>query len=105
MWWRGREFRHDWVELILCLGVCVCSSLVALQAPDIAVSKQRIQDVLRVLADFASLREEGRSRAEYLQQFKRDCCAVYGYNQFLLDVFCDMFSPPEVRTEWQSAVR
>jgi ribosomal RNA methyltransferase Nop2 len=67
-----------------------------LQAPDIAVCRQRIQDVLNVLGDFNERREGGRTRADYVDQIQRDLRLVYGYNEYLLGLLWDMFSPAEV---------
>lgn len=48
----------------------------SLLAPDLQLLRQRITDTIRVLDDFASLAEEGRSRAEYTAQLLKDICAV-----------------------------
>jgi ribosomal RNA methyltransferase Nop2 len=48
----------------------------SLLAPDLQLLRQRITDTIRVLDDFSSLSEEGRSRAEYTAQLIKDICAV-----------------------------
>ena len=37
-----------------------------------------------------------RSRSEYLELLKRDLCTYYGYNEFLVDKFMNLFSVNEV---------
>lgn len=44
-----------------------------------------------MLEDFGSRREPGRSRAEYVEQLKRDLATYYGYNEFMIDMYLNMF--------------
>ncbi len=46
-----------------------------LLAPDLQMLRTRITEAIRVLEDFTSLAEEGRSRAEYTNQLLKDVCA------------------------------
>lgn len=46
-----------------------------LLAPDLQMLRTRITDAIRVLDDFSSLAEEGKSRAEYTSQLIKDICA------------------------------
>lgn len=71
-------------------------SLEAMEAPNIEVIKERIENVLDVLRDFKNLRKEGRSRSDYLEQLRADMCTFYGYNEDLMEIFCDLFSPDEL---------
>lgn len=48
-----------------------------------------------MLENFNELREEGRSRKDYLQQLRKDIQTYYGYNDFLADVYLNMFPPAE----------
>ena len=66
-----------------------------LAAPDLALVQRRIRDVVRVLDDFAHLREAERPRGEYLEQLKRDLCTYYGYNAFLVDAILNIFTVAE----------
>lgn len=61
---------------------------------DLAATKRRIAEVVRVLDSFGKMRAPGRSRSEYVQQLKKDCATYYGYNSFMIDVFFNLFSPP-----------
>jgi ribosomal RNA methyltransferase Nop2 len=62
---------------------------------DLQIAQQRIQDVMRVLGNFATEREEGKSREEYVKQLKRDLAFYYGYNKFMISQILRLFSPPE----------
>ncbi|XP_049520260.1 uncharacterized protein LOC119446638 [Dermacentor silvarum] len=66
------------------------------EPPDLAIISERIKDVTFVLNDFASRREPGRSRSEYLDILKRDLCEYYSYNEYLMQKFMDLFSPAEL---------
>jgi len=66
-----------------------------LLAPDLQMLRTRITEAIRVLEDFTSLAEEGRSRAEYTNQLLKDVCAYYGYNEFLAEKLMNLFPPRE----------
>ncbi|KAG2502071.1 hypothetical protein HYH03_000564 [Edaphochlamys debaryana] len=66
-----------------------------LAPPDLAVVARRMKATVAVLEDFAQRREAGRSRQEYLEQLKRDLGAYYGYNDFMIDMYLNMFSVAE----------
>jgi len=57
--------------------------------------KSRIDDILEVLADFKSRREEGRSRSEYVAQLSSDMSELFGYLPELVEYFLSMFGPSE----------
>jgi ribosomal RNA methyltransferase Nop2 len=63
--------------------------------PNLQNVQARIQEVVRVLADFKKRREAGRSRAEYVQRLVADLATYYGYNTFLVQYFLDTFSVAE----------
>ncbi|KAJ6262241.1 hypothetical protein Dda_3046 [Drechslerella dactyloides] len=64
-------------------------------APDLALLRTRINDVVRVLEDFSNLCEDGRSRADYTEQIITDISTYYGYNPYLAEKLFDLFSPSE----------
>ena len=64
-------------------------------AQDLPMLRTRITDTVRVLEDFASLSQPGRSRAEYTAQFLKDVCAYYGYSPFLAEKLFNLFPPRE----------
>jgi ribosomal RNA methyltransferase Nop2 len=64
-------------------------------AVDLQLLRQRINETIRVLDDFSTLAEEGRSRAEHTSQLLKDICAYYGYSAFLAEKLFNLFSPRE----------
>ncbi|KFM77605.1 putative ribosomal RNA methyltransferase NOP2, partial [Stegodyphus mimosarum] len=66
------------------------------EPPDLVAVSQRIKDVVSVLADFKTKREEDKDRIDYLNQLKQDLCTYYSYNEFLMDKFLQLFSPSEL---------
>ncbi|OJD30047.1 s-adenosylmethionine-dependent methyltransferase superfamily domain-containing protein [Diplodia corticola] len=64
-------------------------------APDLQLLRTRITDTIRVLNDFKSLAEPGRSRAEYTAQVLKDICAYYGYSPYMADKLWHLFPPSE----------
>lgn len=53
--------------------------------------KERIHENIRILGDFANLREDGKSRNSYLTSLRDDLCAYYSYNEFLMERFMQLF--------------
>uniref|UniRef100_A0A8C3YP97 Nucleolar protein 1 n=1 Tax=Catagonus wagneri TaxID=51154 RepID=A0A8C3YP97_9CETA len=66
------------------------------QAPDLQRVHKRIQDIVGVLRDFGTQREEGRSRSEYLQRLRKDLATYYSYGDFLLGKLMDLFPLSEL---------
>lgn len=66
------------------------------QAPDLQRVHKRIQDIVGVLRDFGTQREEGRSRAEYVHRLQRDLATYYSYGDFLLGKLMDLFPLSEL---------
>ena len=66
-----------------------------LAVPDLAMVQRRVRDIVRVLEDFKRLRDESKSRQDYIDQLKRDICAYYGYNDFMVETMLHLFSVPE----------
>ena len=57
---------------------------------DLSSVQIRIQEILNVLANFKTLRQEGKRRKEYLDVLKRDMMVYYGYNEYLLEQFMNL---------------
>ncbi|KAF2004385.1 NOL1/NOP2/sun family putative RNA met [Amniculicola lignicola CBS 123094] len=66
-----------------------------LNVQDLQLLRTRLNDTIRVLDDFKTLGEEGRSRAEYRAQMLKDICAYYGYSEFLADKLLSLFPARE----------
>jgi hypothetical protein len=64
-------------------------------APDLTLVQQRIKDICQVLGDFKTRREDGRPRTDYLNQFRKDLCLYYSYNDYLMEKLMELF-PQEV---------
>jgi len=63
----------------------------SMMAPDLALIQQRIQDVVKILNNFREMRDPDMSRTDYMEQLKKDLCQYYGYNDYLLSKFLDLF--------------
>ena len=57
--------------------------------------RERINEILTVLADFKNRRELNRSRTEYISQLTSDMAEVFGYLPELVEYFLTMFNPSE----------
>uniref|UniRef100_T1ISD2 SAM-dependent MTase RsmB/NOP-type domain-containing protein n=1 Tax=Strigamia maritima TaxID=126957 RepID=T1ISD2_STRMM len=57
---------------------------------------QRIKDVVFVLEDFNKRKDGVRTRKDYLSILKKDFCAYYSYNEFLLGEFMLLFALSEL---------
>lgn len=57
--------------------------------------RERINEMLNVLADFKRRREPNRSRSDYITQLTSDLAEVFGYLPELVEYFLTMFNPSE----------
>jgi ribosomal RNA methyltransferase Nop2 len=64
-------------------------------APDLKLLRDRIMETVRVLENFSTMAEEGRSRSEYTAQVLKDISAYYGYSPFLAEKLFHLFPPRE----------
>lgn len=68
----------------------------ATTAPDLQLIQSRIKDVIHVLQDFKTRREEGVDRQIYINRLKKDLCTYYSYNDFMIEKFIQVFQIGEI---------
>ncbi|PAV62423.1 hypothetical protein WR25_08567 [Diploscapter pachys] len=61
------------------------------QAPNLQIMKQRIAEIFQVLGDFKNRRDPNKSRQDYIDILTKDLCNTYGYNQYLIEKFIQLF--------------
>ena len=64
---------------------------------DLNSIKIRINHNMTVLQDFANRREGDKARNDYMEELKHDLMAFYGYNEFLMTKFMELFSVNELK--------
>ncbi len=76
---------------------CDTNAVAEEQGVDMTVVRARVDEVVRILNNFAEERDGVHSRKEYVQLLKNDLSFYFGYTMFLLDRFIQLFAPSEVR--------
>lgn len=66
------------------------------EVQDLQNINQRIQEVVRVLCNFKKMRQPERRRKEYTAVLLRDLMTYYGYGEFLMDKFMQLFPVSEL---------
>jgi ribosomal RNA methyltransferase Nop2 len=62
---------------------------------DMSIIKSRFEETLRILDNFTDARDGVHTRKEYIQLLTNDLAFFYGYNNFLVSKFLQIFSPSE----------
>ncbi|ODV87941.1 hypothetical protein CANARDRAFT_26118 [[Candida] arabinofermentans NRRL YB-2248] len=62
---------------------------------DLTMVRTRMLEVVKVLEDFKTLAEEGKSRSEYMDRLIKDICEYFGYTPLLAEKLFNLFSPSE----------
>lgn len=55
----------------------------------------RVKETIKILSNFKELRDQSKSRNEYLEELKHDICQAYDYNKDLVELLLDLFAPSE----------
>uniref|UniRef100_A0A8C6UJ22 NOP2 nucleolar protein homolog (yeast) n=1 Tax=Neogobius melanostomus TaxID=47308 RepID=A0A8C6UJ22_9GOBI len=63
---------------------------------DLKQIHQRIKDNIDVLCNFATKREQGKDRSDYITLLKKDLCTYYSYNNYLIEKLMDLFPLSEL---------
>lgn len=63
---------------------------------DNQILEMKIQNVLKVLANFTALRDPELQRSDYVDELKDLYCRLYGYNTELMDLLLELFGAHEV---------
>ncbi|KAJ1356513.1 hypothetical protein KIN20_014245 [Parelaphostrongylus tenuis] len=58
---------------------------------------------VQVLGDFKKRRQPGKSREDYLSILVKDLCSQYGYNEYLMNKFLQLFPQPSELIEFLDA--
>ncbi|UYV64428.1 NOP2, partial [Cordylochernes scorpioides] len=64
--------------------------------PDFKLAYARIRTIVGILANFSKFRQEGKSRADYLQRLAKDLCLYFSYNEYLMEKLMDLFNPSQL---------
>ena len=59
--------------------------------PDMVLVKTRIEENIAALKNFNEKREDGKSRSEYMELLRNDLKFYYGYNDYLIERFTELF--------------
>jgi len=59
--------------------------------PDMVLVKTRIEENIAALKNFKDKKEEGKSRSEYMELLRNDLKFYYGYNDYLIERFTELF--------------
>ena len=57
----------------------------------ISLTRREKSSNFQVLGDFKARRQDGRSRDDYIAILTKDLCAQYGYNEYLMTKFIQLF--------------
>lgn len=73
------------------------------ELPNLQIIRDRINEVVQVLGDFNKRRQAGKSREDYLVILMKDLCSQYGYNEYLMNKFMQLFPQPSELIEFLDA--
>jgi ribosomal RNA methyltransferase Nop2 len=62
---------------------------------DLGIIQMRLRENVKILTNFKQLRDNSRSRSDYIEELKNDLCQAYDYNKDLIELIMDLFPPSE----------
>lgn len=66
-----------------------------LSKEDLGILQMRIKETIKILSNFAELRDSAKARSDYIDSLMEDISASYDYNMDLLRLLFDLFAPSE----------
>ncbi len=66
-----------------------------LNKEDLGIIQMRLKENVKILSNFKDLRDQDKSRKDYIEELKHDICQAYDYNPDLIELFLDLFPPKE----------
>ena len=62
---------------------------------DLGIIQMRLRENVKILTNFKQLRDQNKSRSDYIDELKSDMCNAYDYNKDLIELILDLFPPSE----------
>lgn len=62
---------------------------------DLGIVHNRIEQTVKILGNFKELRDENKTRKEYMAGLMKDVSTAYDYNLEMVQLFFDLFAPAE----------
>jgi 25S rRNA (cytosine2870-C5)-methyltransferase len=62
---------------------------------DLGIIQMRLKETIKILSNFKTLRDQNKTRADYVEELKSDICASFDYNREVVDIIFDLFAPAE----------
>jgi len=66
-----------------------------LKKEDLGLINMRIKENIKILSNFKELRQNDKSRTEYLEEIQADICNAFDYNPSLVEMIFNLFAPSE----------
>lgn len=66
-----------------------------LKKEDLGLIQMRLRENIKTLANFKELRQDEKSRSQYVEEVMEDICSAYDYNKSLVELIFNLFPPTE----------
>ena len=67
-----------------------------LNKEDLGIIQMRLKETVKVLSNFKDLRDQEKSRKDYIDELRNDICSAFDYNPDLVELLLDLFPPREL---------